>query len=57
MIPDLDSVVWTAGDENLRVEVVPLYSVHWHSVGIIGLQELTWVSLGALENTHTHKKP
>lgn len=50
MVPDLDSPVWTAGDENLRVVVVPLHSIHCHGVGIIGLQELARVSLGALGN-------
>lgn len=48
MVPDLDRPVWTAWDENLRVEGVPLYSIHCHAVGIISLQELAWVSLGAL---------
>ena len=50
MVPDLDRPVRTARDENLRVEVVPLYSIHCHAVGIIGLQELARVRLGALEN-------
>lgn len=40
MIPYLNGTVGTAGDENLWVEVVPLYSVHCHAVGIEGFQEL-----------------
>lgn len=50
MVPDLDSPVRTARDENLWMEVVPLHSIHCHAVGIVGLQELAGVSLGALGN-------
>lgn len=48
LIPDLDGPVRTAGDENTRVEVVPLDGVHRHVVSIVGLQQLLGVGFGAL---------
>jgi len=49
VVPDLDGPVGAAGHEDLGVEVVPLDGVHRHVVGLVGLQELTGVGLGALE--------
>lgn len=50
VVPDFDIPVWTARNKNFGMEVVPLNSIHWHTMGIICLQELTGVSLGALGN-------
>ena len=51
MVPDLDGPVGAAGQEHLGVELVPLDGVHRHVVGLVGLQELAGVGLGALEDT------
>lgn len=48
MVPDLDGPVRTARDEDLWVEVVPLYSIHCPAVGFIRLQVLAGVGFGAL---------
>lgn len=53
MVPDFDGAVRAAGDEDLRVEGVPLDSVHRHGVGVVRLQELAGVRFGAL----TTKRP
>lgn len=53
MIPDLDCPVWTAGDENTWVEVVPFDSIHRHIVSIIRLQQLVGVGFGALRTKGT----
>lgn len=46
---DLHGPVRAAGDEDLGVEVVPLDGVHRHAVGVVGLQDLAGVGLGALQ--------
>ena len=48
MVPDLDRPVSAAGDEDLRVVVVPVDLVDGHVMGIKGVQELAGVGLGAL---------
>ena len=59
MVPDLDGPVSAAGDEYLRVVVVPGYLVDRHVVGIKGLQELAGVGLRTLVHLallRTHQK-
>lgn len=46
MIPNLDAPVGTARDEDLGMEVVPLYPVDGHVMGIEGVQELAGIGLG-----------
>lgn len=53
VVPDFDGAVRAAGDEDLRVEGVPLDGVHRHGVGVVRLQELAGVRFGAL----TTKRP
>lgn len=48
MVPDLDTPVGTAGDEDLRMEVVPHHLVDSHVVGVKRVQELAGVGLGTL---------
>lgn len=48
VVPDFDGAVRAAGDEDLRVDGVPLDGVHRHGVGVVRLQELAGVSLGTL---------
>ena len=56
MVPDLDGPGRAAGHEHLGVELVPLDRVHRHVVGMVGLQELAGVGLGALEEAEVRAK-